>query len=106
MNNKVFVATSAIGTRELEDVRVRIEQEDFFDRYGEAYLSVKYGHFGFATVVPQARLGKRNPRWFWRMMRCSYVFFRRGWIKDPIAYRAFSWATYFGKTIIFEEDSL
>lgn len=102
MNNKLFIPIHGISEARMDDMRVRLEGYHMFDRYGDARLAEKYKHFGFATVVPKIKDGK--PMCFLRMLGCSYVFFPCGWQDDKCARKAFAWAEFLNKRIIFEED--
>lgn len=102
MNNKIFIAMRTKNERLLDDTRLRLEGYHFFDRYGDAGLSEKYGHFGFATVVPKVTESKA--KCFFRMLRCSYVYLPCGWNGDKCARKCFAWAEFLGKKVIFEED--
>lgn len=103
MNNKVFIAADVRNEAVLDAMRVRLEGEDFFDRYGDASLSERYEHFGFATVAPAKRNGKT--RYFWRLLGCSYVYMPCGWHGDKCGRRSMMWAELLGKVVIFEEDA-
>lgn len=102
MNNRCFIAMHIANEAVLDDLRIKVEGERIFDRYGDASLAYKYSHFGFSSVVPVSRGGK--VRWLWRMLLCSYVFFPRGWHRDGMSRECFRWAEFLGKRVIFEED--
>lgn len=102
MNNKIFIAMPIRNEMRMDDIRVRLEGYHMFDRYGDAYLSDKYKHFGFSSVIPD--MSGCRVRWFRRMLGCSYVYFPCGWQADKCSRKAFAWAELLGKKVIFEED--
>lgn len=103
MNNNLFIVRAGWMRDEvLDDLRVKLEGEYFFDRYcTDALLAERCGHFGFATRVPE-----KNTRW--RMLSgilcCSYVYFPSGWHDDAVCRFAFAVAELLGREIIFGED--
>lgn len=102
MNNKIFIATKTKNEALLDDLRIQLEGYHFFEHYGDQKLVQKYNRVGFATVVPDKEKGKFMC--FMRMLRCSYVYMPCGWHNDDCSRKAFAWAEFFGKKVIFEED--
>lgn len=60
MNNKVFISGKITGDRnyrsKFEQACMDVSRPEFFDRYGSAKLSYKYGFFGFYPVAPATSL--------------------------------------------------
>jgi len=102
MNNKIFIALHTRNGALLDMLRDKLEDGDFFDRYGTAEMSARYGRFGFVTVAPDGERGQWSC--FRRMLGCSYVYLPRGWQGDRCSRKAFIWAEILGKNVIFEED--
>ena len=102
MNNKVFIAAHVRNEAMLDTMRERVEGYHFFDRYGNDKLSEKYGKFGFKSVAAERDGG--NVKCFMKMLRCSYVYLPCGWHDDKCSRKAFAWAEFLNKKIIFEED--
>lgn len=120
MNNKIFISGNMGATGwgpNFHNAEQRCGSARMFDRYGDAGLSYKYGGFGFDVVSPRVFLkdkktGRtctptglcRRMRSYARLLRCSYVFFVRGWHEDPQSRREHRLAEFLGKRIIYEED--
>lgn len=102
MNNKMFIAMPIRDEKRMGAMRMRVEGQHIFDRYGDARLAEKCRHFGFSSVIPD--LSGCRVRWFRRFLGCSYVYFPCGWQNDTTARKCFAWAEFLNKRIIFEED--
>lgn len=102
MNNKIFTPTRDMNVALLDDLRIKLERPEFFDRYGDARLSELYRYFGFSTVVPDRT--KSKFQCFLRMLGCSFIYMPCGWQADKCSRKAFAWAELLGKKVIFEED--
>jgi hypothetical protein len=102
MNNRLFIVKNVGSEDEFDALRMRLEKEDVYDRYGDADVAVRTGRFGFDAVVPKVRDGKTGS--FLGMLRCSYVYMPCGWHGDKRSRTAMRWARMLGKKVIFEED--
>lgn len=102
MNNKMFIAVHNGDKAELDAMRMRLESEDVFDRYGDARVAEKAKRFGFETVVPGR--GASKFRCLKSLLGCSYVYLPCGWRNDKCGRRAFTVAELLGKKMVFEED--
>ena len=102
-NNKLFIAMPSLDDIKMDALRMSLESDEaLFDRHGDAGTAYKTQHFGFATVAP--KVTGKNPRLFWRMLGCSFVYLPCGWQNDRHSCKAFVWAELLGKKVIFQED--
>lgn len=104
-NNKLFIAMPSMSDIKMDALRVRLESsEALFDMHGNADVALRENHYGFSTVAPKKTDSKF--KCFRRMLGCSYVYLPRGWHVDKCSRKAFAWAEFFGKKVIFEEDGV
>lgn len=114
MNNKIYISGPITGHRDwrerFTDAVLRVSDAYFFDRHGIADLSERYGAFRFEPVsaLDYGR-DDRSWRWnmrrsLWHLLRCSTVYFMRGWHESRGCRIEFTAAEMLGKRIIFEED--
>ena len=119
MNNKVFISGKITGdpsyTIKFESACITVSRPEFFDRYGEPYLSEKYGYFGFVPVCPTdfclLDLPMKEWPWcvcmavcLWHLLGCSYVYFLRDWKESRGARIEHRWAKRMHKKIIYQRD--
>ena len=115
MNNKIYISGPITGHKDWCErftiAVIRVSQPEFFDRYGTAEMSERYGVFRFEPVSAlDYGCDDKSWRWnmrksVWKMLWCSTVYFLRGWHKSRGARIEFRIAEILGKRIIFEEDS-
>lgn len=102
-NNKLFIAMPSLADSKMDGLRVSLEiAYTLFDRHGDAEVALRENHFGFSTVAPKR--GDSKFKCFCRMLGCSFIFLPCGWQADKCSRKAFAWAEFLGKKVIFEED--
>lgn len=115
MNNKIYISGPITGHKDwrkrFTDAVTHTSDSYFFDRHGTADLSVRYNAFRFEPVSA-LDYGREDRSWRWNMvkslwelLRCSTVYFMRGWHESRGCRIEFKVAEIFGKRIIFEEDA-
>lgn len=115
MNNKIYISGPITEhkdcRRRFTEAVIHVSQPEFFDRYGTAEMSERYGVFRFNTMSALS-YGHDDKSWrwnmrksIWKMLWCSTVYFLRGWHESRGARIEFSIANVLGKRIIFEEDA-
>ena len=102
-NNRLFIAMPSMAEAMMDGLRKKLEIADtLFDRHGNADVALREKHFGFSTVAPKRGDGKF--KCFRRMLGCSFIYMPCGWQTDKCSRKAFAWAEFLGKKVIFEED--
>lgn len=102
-NNRLFISMPSMAEALMDDLRKKLEVADtLFDRHGNADVALRENHYGFSTVAPKKTDSKF--RCFRRMLGCSFIYMPCGWQADKCSRKAFAWAEFLGKKVIFEED--
>ena len=117
MNNKIFISGRVTGQMFYREKFLGAEKKivtpKFFDRYGDASLSSKYGYFGFRPVNPCDFRIMRHPleecSWslcmlvcLWHLTGCSYIYMLNNWRDSRGARIEHRWATILRKKIIYQ----
>ena len=117
MNNKVFISGKITGDRnyrsKFEQACMDVNRPKFFDKYGSAKLSYKYGFFGFQPVDPCDLTFLGHPladcSWslcmivcLWHLAGCSYVYCLNDWKESRGARKENRVARMLGKKIIYQ----
>lgn len=102
-NNRLFIAMPSMAEALMDDLRKKLEIDyTLFDRHGNADVAIREKHYGFSTVAPNKTDSKF--RCFRRMLGCSFIYMPCGWQADKCSRKAFAWAEFLCKKVIFEED--
>ena len=115
MNNKIYIIGPITGHPDWRErflhTEIRVSQVDFFEHYVTKDVAEKHEIVRF-NPVSALKYGRDDKSWkwnmrmsIWHMMRCSTVYFMRGWHNSRGARIEFLVADILGKRMIFEEDA-